>query len=109
MNARKTKRISRHRRIRAKIQGTEHRPRLSIFRSNQRLSAQLIDDTVGKTIIGIHTTGKSVSDGTKLGEDIAKKAVEKKITHIVFDRGGFSYHGSIKAIAEAARAGGLKF
>lgn len=107
------KRARRQKRIRAKISGTAKRPRLSVFRSNRGLYAQVIDDSVGKTIASADT--KEVKKGTlmdkavELGKLIAKKAAEKKITSVVFDRAGFVYAGKIKAVADGARMGGLKF
>jgi large subunit ribosomal protein L18 len=114
------KRITRHRRIRGKLSGTPERPRLSIYRSNQHLYLQVIDDEQGKTLVGLGDypkkgEKKKTISGTKterakaLGLEIAKLAVAKKIKKVVFDRGGFTYHGSIKAAAEGAREGGLEF
>lgn len=108
-----TKRARRHARIRARISGTATAPRLSVFRSNKSVSAQLIDDTTGKTLASASSakmTGKSVIEKAKAtGVEIAKKAKELKIEKIVFDRGGYLYTGKIKAIADGAREGGLKF
>lgn len=108
-----TGRIQRHRRVRAKIAGTQERPRLAFFRSNKHLYAQIIDDTAGKTLIGISSLKsdkKSATENAKqMGGDLASKAKEKKIKKVVFDRGGFMYTGSIKVFADAARAGGLEF
>jgi large subunit ribosomal protein L18 len=102
------KRHRRHRKIRAKIFGTAKVPRLSVFKSNQYIYAQLIDDDKGKTIVS--AKGKlSIEQAKKIGELIAKKAREKKIEQVVFDRGGYGYHGRVKALAEGAREGGLKF
>lgn len=102
------KRYRRHRKIRAKIFGTAKVPRLSVFKSNQYIYAQLIDDDKGKTIVS--AKGKlSIEQAKKIGELIAKKAREKKIEQVVFDRGGYGYHGRVKALAEGAREGGLKF
>lgn len=114
MLEKKAKRIIRHKRVRAKAEGTSNKPRLCVFRSNQHIYAQLIDDTTGKTILAVNdstTKGKDKkSDSSKkIGMEIAKKAVEKKITEVVFDRGGYKYHGRVKALAEGAREGGLKF
>ena len=92
------KRIRRHKRIRSQIKGTATRPRLSIFRSNRAVWVQLIDDEAGNTLAAAAT-----------GEEIARLAAEKKIDTAVFDRGGYRYHGIVKAIAEGARKGGLKF
>jgi large subunit ribosomal protein L18 len=106
-------RLARRRRIRARLTGTAQRPRLSVHRSLTRLSVQLIDDTAGKTIAAASTKEakvKSNMEGAKkLGVLVAKKAKEAKIDTVVFDRGGYKYHGRIKALADAAREGGLKF
>lgn len=108
------KRIIRHRRVRAKIIGTENRPRMSVFRSNRHLVVQLIDDISGKTLA--YADDRETASGVTrparanaLGEHIAKKAGELAISHIVFDRGGYAYHGVVKAVAEGARKGGLIF
>lgn len=107
------KRATRHRRIRAKVFGTKEKPRLSVFRSGRFIYAQLIDDAKGHTLVSINDRGEK--KGTKtaraelVGERIAKKAPEKKISKVVFDRGGFKYTGRIRALAEAARKAGLKF
>lgn len=109
-------RTARRRRIRSKIFGTSKRPRLSIFRSNKHVCAQLIDDAAGVTIVsasdymakpqkGIKKAERAVS----VGEEIAKAALERGIREVVFDRGGFAYHGRLKALADAARKAGLKF
>jgi large subunit ribosomal protein L18 len=97
-------RISRHKRVRSRIAGTAARPRLSVYKSNRYMEAQLIDDETGKTIV----SGK-MDDAAKLGTQIAKVAKEKGIAQAVFDRGGFRYTGAVAKLAEAARAGGLKF
>lgn len=106
-------RASRHKRIRARVQGTQERPRLAFFRSNKNVYAQLIDDTTGTTLVGISslkaTENGSVAKATTLGVDIAKKASEKGIKKVVFDKGGFMYTGSVKAFADAARSNGLEF
>lgn len=103
----------RHRRIRAKVIGTQTQPRLSIFKSNKHMYAQLIDDGANSTLLGVSSKsvkGKSMTDRAKeLGVAIAKEATEKKITKVSFDRGGFKYTGKIKVFADAAREGGLKF
>ena len=103
-------------RIRGKISGTTARPRLSVFRSNKEIYVQLIDDTQGGTITAASTrdkdftrTGNKVEQSKSIGMAIAKKAAEKGITEVVFDRSGYLYHGRIKAVAEGAREGGLKF
>nr|YP_001293595.1 ribosomal protein L18 [Rhodomonas salina]ABO70779.1 ribosomal protein L18 [Rhodomonas salina] len=106
-------------RIRAKLRGTAERPRLSVFRSNENIYAQLIDDIEGKTILSSSTLDKDIKtiiksgsncDASKLvGESIAKKSLENKIDKVLFDRGGRLYHGRVKALAEAAREQGLQF
>ncbi|KYH35194.1 50S ribosomal protein L18 [Clostridium tepidiprofundi DSM 19306] len=110
-------RVRRHIRIRKKISGTAERPRLSVFRSEKNIYAQLIDDSVGNTIVSASTKDKDFSakvgsnkEAARLvGESIAKKALDKGITEVVFDRGGYIYHGRIKELADAAREAGLKF
>lgn len=106
-------RVRRHVRIRAKVTGTQDRPRLVVFRSNRFMYAQLIDDTTGKTLASADSRtvkGASARDRAKeVGALIAKQAVEKKIETVVFDRGGFQYQGAIVSLAEGAREGGLKF
>lgn len=108
----KEKRARRHGRVRAKIQGTKDRPRLSVFRSNTRLYLQLIDDQAGKTLAAL--SDQKVEGKTKTaramaaGEQIAKMATALKITEVVFDRGGYRFHGRVKAAAEGAKKGGLK-
>ncbi|WP_305849494.1 50S ribosomal protein L18 [Spiroplasma endosymbiont of 'Nebria riversi'] len=105
----------RHFRIRKKITGSELRPRLNVFRSNKNLYAQIIDDSQHRTLVSYSTlqmTGKgnlNKASATLLGEMLAKKALENNITTVVFDRGGYLYHGKIAAFAEAAREHGLKF
>ena len=108
------KREQRHRRIRATIQGSKECPRLSIFRSNQHLYAQLVDDTAGKVIAAISDlklkrTSTRTERANSMGKLLAKDAKNKGVLKIVFDRGGYKYHGSIKALAEGAREGGLIF
>ncbi|MBI2450515.1 MAG: 50S ribosomal protein L18 [Candidatus Nealsonbacteria bacterium] len=108
MQTNSEKRQRRHKRIRAKICGTAERPRLCIFRSNQYIYAQLVDDNKGRTLIA--AKGKAnIDSAKKVGKLIAKTALENKIEKIVFDRGGYKYHGVVKALAEEARGGGLKF
>lgn len=112
-------RENKHRRIRHHLAGTSERPRLSVFRSNQHMYAQIIDDTVGHTLVAASTLDKdvkadlkytdNVEAATKLGEVIAKKALDKGIKTVVFDRGGFIYRGKVKALADAAREAGLEF
>ncbi|MGJ7922997.1 50S ribosomal protein L18 [Neobacillus sp. LXY-4] len=110
-------RKKRHARVRAKLSGTAARPRLNVFRSNQHIYAQLIDDVNGVTLasastldkdFGLESTG-NLEAAQKVGELVAKRAVEKGITSIVFDRGGYLYHGRVKALADAARENGLEF
>ena len=108
------KKHRRHNKIRAKVIGNKKRPRLSVFRSNQHIYAQLIDDEEGKTLANISDLKlkknlNKTDTANEIGKLIAEKALEKKIKEVVFDRGGYKYHGRIKAIAEAARKGGLKF
>jgi len=102
------KRNRRHKRIRAKISGTAQTPRLCLFKSNQYLYAQLIDDQKGR-VISFVREDLSVARAKKAGEAIAKKALEKKINKVVFDRSGYKYHGRVKALAEGVREAGLKF
>jgi len=111
---RKSIRVKKHWRMRHKINGTPERPRLSVFRSTNHIYAQIIDDTVGNTLVAASTL-EFKAEGTKteaakqVGEMIAKKALEKGITKVVFDRGGNLYHGRIQALAEGAREAGLDF
>ncbi|MDO8564760.1 MAG: 50S ribosomal protein L18 [bacterium] len=113
INTKTEQRARRHRRIRAKVVGTAVRPRLSVFRSNKGMYAQLIDDETGRTLIGGSTlklTGKGTAEKAKeLGRLLAEKAKEKKVESAVFDRGGYMFAGAVKAVAEGAREGGLKF
>lgn len=102
----------RHARVRALVKGTSARPRLAVFRSNRFVSAQLIDDTAGKTIVAAHGRefkGSQSVQAKEVGAAIAKKAVAAGVTSIVFDRGGYRYSGQVKTLAEAAREGGLIF
>ena len=105
----------RHARVRAKVSGTATCPRLNVFRSNSHIFAQIIDDTNGTTLVSSSSlalkleVGSNVEAATKVGEDVAKKALEKNITNVVFDRGGYVYHGRVKALADSAREAGLKF
>ena len=107
------KRAARHKRIRAKISGTATRPRLAVFRSNKFVYAQLINDETNMTLAAVDSrvikTGTASEKATAVGTEIAKKATAAKITEVVFDRGGFQYQGIVAALADAARAGGLKF
>lgn len=112
-------RKKRHLRVRNKLAGTTIRPRLNVFRSTKHIYAQLIDDSNGVTLVSASTldpefkgsieNGGNVDAAVKIGEAVAKKAVEKGFTEVVFDRGGYLYHGRIKALADAAREAGLKF
>ncbi len=102
----------RHKRLRAKIAGTATRPRLAVFRSNTAIYAQLIDDVAGKTLATADSRkekGTGVEKAQLVGAAIAKKAQALSLTEVVFDRGGFKYQGAIAALADAARAAGLKF
>jgi large subunit ribosomal protein L18 len=108
-------RLRRRRRVRARIRGTAERPRLSVYRSNRGVFAQLIDDRAGKTLAAVNWTeaelrGSSPMEQAKrAGELLAKRAGDAGISTCVFDRGGYRYHGRVKAVAEGAREGGLKF
>lgn len=109
-------RIRRHMRVRAKISGTTECPRLCVFRSNKGIYAQIIDDTAGKTLAQastldkeIKTKASNIEAAKEVGELIAKRAKKAGIEDVVFDRGGYIYHGKVKALAEAAREAGLKF
>lgn len=109
----------RHRRIRMKISGTADRPRLNVYRSLGHIYAQVIDDVVGHTLVSVSTLdGSLVADlngktkreqATAVGKAVAQKAIDAGIEEVVFDRGGYLYHGRVKALAEGAREGGLKF
>jgi large subunit ribosomal protein L18 len=114
----KRKRLKRH--IRISLVGTTERPRLTVFRSLKHVYAQLVDDSTGKTLLSVSDVGKDVKDqfkelkgqvaiGKKVGELAARKALDLKIKSVVFDRNGYLYHGVIKAVADGAREGGLKF
>lgn len=113
LNAKKEKRVRRHVRIRARISGTAEMPRLSVFKSNKHISVQLIDDENAVTLASSHSRdvkGKNMMEkSAQVGEEIAKKASAKKVSSVVFDRGGFKYVGNVKALADGARKGGLKF
>lgn len=101
-------RTARHRRVRARLSGTTDRPRLVVFRGSKTLSAQLVDDATGQVLLSAAESAVSVAAGQKVGAAIAKGAKTKKVTTVVFDRAGYAYHGVVKAVAEAAREGGLK-
>ncbi|WIV18794.1 MULTISPECIES: 50S ribosomal protein L18 [Paenibacillus] len=112
-------RLKRHIRVRGKISGTAERPRLNVFRSSKHIYAQLIDDVAGVTLVSASTVDKEISGeisnggnveaARKVGELVAKRAKEKGYTNIVFDRGGYLYHGRVQALADAAREAGLEF
>jgi large subunit ribosomal protein L18 len=116
--ARREGRIRRHRRVRKKIHGTAERPRLAVYRSNKHLSVQLIDDDAGRTLAAASTveadqraagSGASVEAATRLGTLIAERAKAAGVDKVVFDRGGYGYHGRVAALAAAAREAGLEF
>lgn len=112
MQSKETSRKRRHAKIRTKISGTATRPRLVVFRSLQATYAHLIDDVSGKTLLTVSDLkkkGSKLENAKNVGEEIAKKALELKIVECVFDRNGYKYHGRIKALADGARTGGLKF
>ena len=112
----KAQRLHRHKRVRAKVSGTPERPRLNVFRSETNIYAQIIDDTKGVTLVSASSLEKDFScDGTKtdaakkVGQTVAERAKDKGIETVVFDRGGYLYHGRVQALAEGAREGGLQF
>ena len=114
--ARSESRELRHKRVRTKISGTAERPRLSVFRSNTGIYVQIIDDVAAKTLVSASTLDKEVKTkasnieaAKEVGSLVAKRALEKNIKEVVFDRGGYIYHGKVKALAEAAREAGLEF
>ena len=108
-------RVRRHARVRAKVSGTSEAPRLCVYRSNKNIEAQIIDDTKGMTLVASSSmalkleNGSNIEAAAQVGKDIAEKALAKKIKKVVFDRSGYIYHGSVKALAEAAREAGLDF
>ena len=110
-------RVIRHKRIRENLSGTSEKPRLSVFRSNANISAQIIDDTKGVTLVSASSlekelnikNGGNIEAAKVIGAEIAKRAKSKKINEVVFDRGGYLYHGRVAALADAARANGLEF
>ena len=112
-------RLKKHRRLRNRFSGTAQRPRLSVFRSNNHMYAQVIDDVAGKTIVSASTLEKDIKSALKatdnvdaaayIGDVVAKRAMEKGIKAVVFDRGGYIYHGKVAALADAARKAGLEF
>ena len=118
-NNKKQRLLTRKKRVRAKISGTPQRPRLSVYKSNANIYAQIIDDVNGVTLVSANTLQKDVADGlesksnieaaSKVGDAIAKRAIEAGISEVAFDRNGNIYHGKVKALADAAREAGLKF
>ena len=112
-------RVKRHRRVRKHVSGTAERPRLAMYRSLHHISVQLVDDTAGRTLAAASTTeaelraslqgGPTLSAATAVGKAIAARARERGIESVIFDRGGYLYHGRVRALAEAAREGGLRF
>jgi len=114
-----SERIKRHKRIRNKISGTAERPRLSVFRSTKHIYAQIIDDVKGETLVAASTMEKSIADAVKemtkseqakyVGSELGRRAVEKGVTTVVFDRSGYLYMGRLEALAEGAREAGLQF
>ena len=112
----KGQRMKRHNRVRGKISGTPERPRLCVFRSENHIYAQIIDDVAGNTLVSASTVekgfeglGSNCDAAKKVGATVAERALKKGIEEVVFDRGGYIYHGRAKALAEVAREGGLKF
>lgn len=115
--SRNVARIARHERVRENVSGTKESPRLNVFRSNGNIFAQIIDDEAGNTLVSASsidkelklTNGGNIEAATKVGELLAKRAKKQKITKVVFDRGGYQYHGRVQALADAARENGLEF
>lgn len=115
--SRNVKRVARHARVRENVIGTKEAPRLNVFRSNANIFAQIIDDEAGVTLVSASSVDKelklvnggNLEAATKVGELLAKRAKKAKITKVVFDRGGYLYHGRVEALAEAARQNGLEF
>lgn len=111
----KAQRIKRHERVRGKISGTSERPRLSVFRSESNIYAQIVDDVAGCTLCSASSVekgfegGGNIESAKEIGKKIAGRAIAMGIENVVFDRGGYIYHGRVKALAEGAREGGLKF
>ena len=112
----RAQRMKRHSRVRSKISGTPERPRLSVFRSENNIYAQIIDDVAGNTLVsastvekGFEGSGSNVEAAKKIGALIAERALQKGIEEVVFDRGGYIYHGRVQALADGAREAGLKF
>ena len=115
---RRESRLRRHRRVRKKVHGTAERPRLAVHRSNKHITVQLIDDDSGRTVASASTTeadlrgsdsGSTVAAATKIGQTVAQRAKAAGISKVVYDRGGYLYHGRVAAVAEAAREAGLEF
>ena len=109
-------RVKRHTRVRAKVSGTAERPRLAVYRSNAHIQAQVIDDVAGVTLAsastyeaGFEGVGSNKEAAKKIGKLVAERALDKGVTEVVFDRGGYLYHGRVSELAEGAREGGLKF
>ena len=120
LHQKKIKRLRRHKKVRSKALGTPSRPRLSVFRSNRFVYGQVIDDVAGRTLLSVHSKAVSGAVGAKksvsksdtarlVGQELARKALEKQIKRITFDRGGYQYQGRVQAFAEGAREGGLEF
>jgi len=119
VSKRERSRVRRHHRVRLRVFGTAQRPRLNVFRSNAHISAQVIDDTTGRTLVSASSLDKELKDKVKnggnvtaavaVGRLVAERALKANVTAVVFDRGGYKYHGRVKALAEACREKGLKF
>ncbi len=119
VSKRERSRVRRHHRVRLRVFGTAQRPRLNVFRSNTQIYAQMIDDTTGRTLISASSldkelkgkvkNGGNVTAAAAVGRLVAERALKAKVTTVVFDRGGYKYHGRVKALAEASREKGLKF
>lgn len=112
--SRNVARVARHKRIRKNLHGTSSTPRLCVFRSNKDISVQIIDDEEGKTLVSVYgkelgLKGVNIENAKKVGEEVAARAKKAKIKTVVFDRGGYLYHGVVKALAESAREKGLEF
>ena len=111
--SREQQRFRRHLRVRKKVKGTSERPRLVVFRSLKHITAQLVDDVGGRTLMTVGSTdllnGKKTDKSTEVGKRIAARAKDAGITKVVFDRAGYKYHGRVKAVADGAREGGLEF
>ncbi|MBR1497529.1 MAG: 50S ribosomal protein L18 [Oscillospiraceae bacterium] len=112
----KSQRVKRHKRVRGKVSGTPERPRLNVFRSEKHIYAQIIDDVAGKTMVSASSVekdfeglGSNKEAARKVGKTVAERAVKAGIEQVVFDRGGYIYHGRVQELAEGAREGGLKF